>query len=93
MKTAHCSAERSCQSYPSNRIGRGRPLEFLEPGVNGYKFTRGDVDDLERVMLQIINSKENMRKLSEATNYPKTSMSMTEEVLKVYSSVLKGKPA
>jgi glycosyltransferase involved in cell wall biosynthesis len=67
--------------------------EFLQPDVNGYKFARGDVDDLERVMLQIITSKENMRRLIHSTDYPKTSMSMTEEVLEVYSSILKDKIA
>ncbi|ABB75689.1 Glycosyltransferase Family 4 [Nitrosospira multiformis ATCC 25196] len=67
--------------------------EFLQPDVNGYKFARGDVDDLERVMLQVITSKENMHRLIHSTNYPKTSMSMTEEVLEVYSSILKEKIA
>ena len=67
--------------------------EFLKPGVNGYKFARGSIDDLECVMLQIIESRENTAKLSLATNYPKTCMSMTEEVLKVYSSILKKESA
>jgi glycosyltransferase involved in cell wall biosynthesis len=67
--------------------------EFLESGINGYKFARGNVDDLERVMREVITNKENISRLSCSTNYPKTSMSMTEEVLRVYSSLLEGKAA
>lgn len=67
--------------------------EFLESGINGYKFARGSVDDLARVMREVITSKENTWELSRSTNYPKTSMSMTEEVLRVYSSLLEGKAA
>lgn len=63
--------------------------EFLVPGVNGYKFARGSVDDLERVMRQVTEFKQETRNLSLATNYPKTSMNMTQEVLEVYFSVLK----
>jgi glycosyltransferase involved in cell wall biosynthesis len=67
--------------------------EFLEPGVNGYTFARGSVDGLERVMGEIIKGGGSMRKLSLITNYPKTSMSMTKEVLQIYSSILKEKLA
>jgi len=32
--------------------------EFLEPGKNGYAFARGSVDDLERIMRQILATPE-----------------------------------
>ncbi|MBA4143545.1 MAG: glycosyltransferase family 4 protein [Nitrosospira sp.] len=62
--------------------------EFLEPGVNGSTFVRGNVDDLERVMRQMLKNPQKTRALSSNTNYPKTSLTMTEEVLKVYASIL-----
>jgi len=62
--------------------------EFLDQGKNGYAFARGSVDDLERVMRQILAAPEFSRQLSLTTNYPKTTMSMTEEVVKIYDSVV-----
>jgi glycosyltransferase involved in cell wall biosynthesis len=66
--------------------------EFLEPGVNGYTFIRGSVDDLESVMCKILDSRENARKLCLNTNYPKTTGTMTKEVLEIYSSILEKEP-
>ncbi|MFZ2540213.1 MAG: glycosyltransferase family 4 protein [Gallionella sp.] len=60
--------------------------EFLEQGKNGYAFTRGSIEDLERVMRQILANPESSRQLSNTTNYPKTTMSMTEEVVAIYNS-------
>ncbi|MEP6878088.1 MAG: glycosyltransferase family 4 protein [Nitrosospira sp.] len=67
--------------------------EFLEPDVNGFTFARGSIDDLERVMRQVIETRERSRELSLVTNYPKTSMAMTEEVVSIYYSILKKEPA
>lgn len=67
--------------------------EFLEPGINGYTFSRGSIDDLERVMRQVIETQESSRKLSLVTNYPKTSITMTEEVVNIYYSILKKESA
>lgn len=62
--------------------------EFLDPGRNGYAFERGSVDDLERVMRQILAEPEKSRQLSLSTNYSKTTLSMTEEVVDIYNSVV-----
>lgn len=62
--------------------------EFLEPDKNGYAFERGSVDDLERVMRQILAAPEQSRQLSLTTNYAKTTMDMTEEVVAIYDSIL-----
>lgn len=67
--------------------------EFLEPGENGYAFARGSIDDLERVMRQIITAPESARQLSLTTNYSKSSMDMTEEVVAIYNSIITKEPA
>lgn len=67
--------------------------EFLEQGENGYAFGRGSIDDLERVMRQILAYPVNSRQLGLTTNYSKTSLSMTEEVVKIYNSILANEPA
>lgn len=67
--------------------------EFLEPGKNGYAFARGSIDDLERVMRQIIAAPESSRKLSLTTNYSKSGMDMTKEVEKIYNLINMKEPA
>lgn len=62
--------------------------EFLEQSRNGYVFARGSIDDLERVMRQILATPESSRQLSLTTNYLKTTLSMTEEVVEIYNSIL-----
>lgn len=62
--------------------------EFLEQGKNGYAFARGNIGDLERVMRQILAAPEGSRQLSLTTNYSKTTLSMTEEVLEIYNSII-----
>lgn len=62
--------------------------EFLEQGRNGYAFARGSIDDLERVMRQILATPESGRQLSLTTNYSKTTFSMTEEVVEIYNLVI-----
>lgn len=62
--------------------------EFLEHGKNGYAFERGNINDLERVMRQILEDPERSRRLSLTTNYSKTTLSMTEEVVEIYDSII-----
>ena len=62
--------------------------EFLDPGKNGYAFARGSVDDLERVLRQILATPERSRQLSITTNYSKATLSMTEEVVNIYNSII-----
>ena len=62
--------------------------EFLEQGKNGYAFARGSIDDLESVMRNILAEPEKSRQLSLTTNFSKTNLSMTEEVVEIYNSVV-----
>lgn len=61
--------------------------EFMDQGRNGYAFPRGSIDDLERVMDQILSAPERSRQLTHTTNYPKTSRDMAQEVVAIYNSV------
>ena len=61
--------------------------EFLEPGKNGYAFARGSVDDLERVMRQILATPERSRQLNHTANYSKTTLSMTEVIVEIYNAI------
>lgn len=66
--------------------------EFLQPGKNGYAFARGSIAGLERVMREIIADPEGARRLSLTTDYPRTTLSMTEEVVEIYRAVLAQEP-
>lgn len=66
--------------------------EFLDQGKNGYAFSRGSVDDLERVMRRILVNPDSSRQLSRTTNYAWTSLSMTEEIVEIYNSVIGSTP-
>lgn len=63
--------------------------EFVEDGKNGFVFCRADVDDLERVLLRIVQEPELIRKMSEDTEYNRTTREMTEEVVSIYKSIIK----
>ena len=62
--------------------------EFIEPGRSGYIFTRGDINDLARVLKKIVDAPDESRSLSSTTAYTKTTMNMSEEVLNIYKAVL-----
>jgi glycosyltransferase involved in cell wall biosynthesis len=62
--------------------------EFLELGKNGYAFARGSVDELEKVMHHVISNPESSRQLSLTTNYVKTTLKMTEEIIDIYKSIV-----
>lgn len=63
--------------------------EFLELDKNGYVFARGSVDDLERVLLKIVQQPELSCKMSEHTEYKRTTRDMAEDVVGVYKSIIK----
>ncbi|MFW9263334.1 hypothetical protein A4S05_06645 [Nostoc sp. KVJ20] len=62
--------------------------EFVEEGKNGYTFKMGDVQELEQIMQKIIQNPETSLKMSQTTEYPRTTKIMTQEVIKVYQDVL-----
>ncbi len=63
--------------------------EFVEDGKNGFVFRRADVDDLERVLRRIVQEPGLIRRMSEHTEYNRTTREMTEEVVLVYKSIIK----
>ncbi|MBI5101814.1 MAG: glycosyltransferase family 4 protein [Nitrospirae bacterium] len=64
--------------------------EFLEEGRNGYIFSRGGVDDLERVLRRIIADPEKALAMTATTEYARTTRMMAEDVLAVYNAVIRG---
>ncbi|HXA48499.1 MAG TPA: glycosyltransferase family 4 protein [Burkholderiaceae bacterium] len=59
--------------------------EFLESGVNGLSFERGSVDDLDRVLTQLLRDPELLYNMSLTTNFERTPASMAEETIGIYS--------
>jgi glycosyltransferase involved in cell wall biosynthesis len=62
--------------------------EFVKDGENGFLFQRGSVEDLERVLKKIVQNPEMSRRMSDNTEYHRTTRIMTEEVVAIYKSVL-----
>ncbi len=58
--------------------------EFLEPGVNGWAFERGNADDLERVLRGILAQDGVLHEMSKQTHYERTSAIMAAETLTIY---------
>lgn len=62
--------------------------EFVIEGHNGFVFKRGDVSDLTRVLERIITDPVSSRRMRGTTEYARTTKAMTEDVLRVYESVI-----
>lgn len=58
--------------------------EFLEVGKNGYAFERGSVDDLERVLRQLVGAPDALHALSRTTHYERTPQTMAQETFAIY---------
>ena len=58
--------------------------EFLDPGRNGYSFQRGRVDDLERVLRELLIDPDKLYSLPLTTEYARTNRIMAEETLDMY---------
>lgn len=65
--------------------------EFVKDGRNGFVFRRGDVGDLTRVLCEIIQSPLLVERMSEQTEYARTTRMMTEDVVTVYESAIKAR--
>jgi hypothetical protein len=61
--------------------------EFVEAGVNGWIFERGNVNDLERVLQAIVATAEESRALTHTTAYPRTTAMMAEDVINLYETI------
>lgn len=62
--------------------------EFIEPGVNGFSFERGNASALASVLGKFASGAINATALSLSTHFPRTTQNMAEEVVAVYQSVL-----
>ena len=60
--------------------------EFLEPGVNGFAFERGNLDALAALLWELVRVPEFLYGLAESTRYEKTPCSMAAETLSMYQS-------
>ena len=58
--------------------------EFLDAGRNGFSFQRGSVDDLERVLRELLNDQDKLYSLPLTTEYGRTNRIMAEETLDMY---------
>lgn len=59
--------------------------EFVIPGVNGECFQRGSIDDLEIKLRSLLQQPDNLRVLSQTTEYERTSEIMANDTLNIYS--------
>jgi glycosyltransferase involved in cell wall biosynthesis len=62
--------------------------EFVEPGVNGFAFERGNVSALATVLKKFTSGTANAAQMGLTTHFPRTTRTMAEEVLAVYKGVL-----
>ncbi|WP_026075975.1 glycosyltransferase family 4 protein [Noviherbaspirillum massiliense] len=58
--------------------------EFLENGRNGFAFERGNVDDLERVLVKLVSEPESLFELSTTTHFERTPERMARETFQIY---------
>lgn len=61
--------------------------EFTEQGKNGYVFERGSVDDLARILHNIIADPAQSLAMGASTQYTRTTEAMTAEVCEIYKAV------
>jgi glycosyltransferase involved in cell wall biosynthesis len=62
--------------------------EFLEDGVNGLRFARGDVADLERALRELLSEPGRLARMSAQTHYGRTARDMALETLSLVESAL-----
>jgi len=58
--------------------------EFLEPGLNGEAFARGDIDDLTLKLRALVETPGRLQGLSKTTRYERSSEIMARETFAVY---------
>jgi glycosyltransferase, family 1 len=59
--------------------------EFLNPGINGYAFERGNVDSLYQYLHKLVSHPDDLYALTETTNYERTTKNMAQETFELYS--------
>ena len=63
--------------------------EFLEEGINGFSFERGSCTDLLQVLQRFISDPTLAAKLSNSTNYERTTTDMAVELEKLYLETIR----
>lgn len=58
--------------------------EILDAGGNGFSFQRSSVDDLERVLRELLIDRDTLYGLPLTTEYGRTNRIMAEETLAMY---------
>ncbi len=58
--------------------------EFIEEGVSGWSFKRGNSESLRQLLVTLLANPDRIRTNAPKTTYERTPLSMTEEVLAVY---------
>jgi len=61
--------------------------EFIEEGVSGWRFKRGDLTHLTAVLRGLVADPEAVRAAGRRTEYTRTTRSMTEDVVALYEKV------
>ena len=59
--------------------------EFLDEARNGFSFQRGSVDDLVRVLSEVVLDRDKLCGLPLTTHYERTPRIMAEETLAIYN--------
>ncbi|MFG1303932.1 glycosyltransferase [Xanthobacter autotrophicus] len=59
--------------------------EFIQEGIDGFAFPRGDVEALAAVLRRFVEAPDLARRMSADTAYPRTARAMVLEVLDLYS--------
>lgn len=60
--------------------------EFLEPGVNGLSFQRGNSADLKKQLSKLVMNPEKLYAMSKTTNYERTPEMMARETFAIYGA-------
>jgi glycosyltransferase involved in cell wall biosynthesis len=62
--------------------------EFVQDGVNGYSFPRGNAAGLTRVLRQVTSGRADLEALSQRSHYDMTTRLMTEKTIALYEEAL-----
>ena len=60
--------------------------EFLQPGVNGYAFERGNANALAERLTSLVETPAMLAQLARTTSYARTTSVMAEETLALYET-------
>lgn len=65
--------------------------EFINSGGNGFVFKMGNVQELQKILSMIISAPQYYLAMSKNTEYKRTTLSMVNEVVRVYEDVMDSK--